>query len=183
MKSGLFKRFLKATAGTFAIELAFVTPVLTGLLLGGVEVSRFVLLNQKIERTSATLADLVSQAEILTEADLANLFEASVNVMSPFSLDVVGQAIVTSVSATGGDPAIVRWQRVYGVQGSPSAVGVEGAEAQLPPPFFVRDGESIIVTEVYYSFTPFILTGLIEPKVLYNLALLRPRYGRLTSIN
>lgn len=183
MRSAFFHRFLKSDRGAFAIELGFLAPVLTGLFLGGVEVSRFVLLNQKLERTSISVADLVSQAEVLTEGDLVNLLEAAASVMAPFTLETAGQVTVTSVSADGGDPAVVRWQRVFGSEGSPSTVGIEGADAQLPAPFVVKDGESIIVSEVHYSFAPFILSGLIPSTTLYNRAILRPRYGRLTSIN
>ena len=121
----LIRRCLAAERGIFALELAFVAPVLTGLILGGVEVTRYVLLNQKVERTSVTMGDLVSQAEILTEANISSLFDASTGVMAPFSFENGGQVIVSSISVTGGNPAVINWQRAYGTQGSTSALGAE----------------------------------------------------------
>ena len=63
----MFRRILKALGrdrrGALAVEAAMAVPVLAVLLLGGVEVTRFVLLNQKLERTSATVADLVSRSD------------------------------------------------------------------------------------------------------------------------
>ena len=85
---GRFLRRLKRDRlGTVAVEMAVATPVVIGLLLSGVEVTRYVLLNQKIERATATMADLVSQSETLSEGGLVNLFAATAYVMDPFDLE------------------------------------------------------------------------------------------------
>ena len=57
----VLRRLKRDRRGTLAVEMAVATPVVIGLLLSGIEVTRHVLLNQKIERASATMADLVSQ--------------------------------------------------------------------------------------------------------------------------
>ena len=55
-------RLKRDRRGILAVEMAIATPVVIGLLLSGIEVTRYVLLNQKIERASATMADLVSRS-------------------------------------------------------------------------------------------------------------------------
>ena len=151
-------------------------------LTGGVEITRFVLLNQKIERTSATMADLVSQSEVLTEGNIAQLFDATANVMTPFDINANGRLILSSVSASGGNPPHVNWQRVYGGPGSASRIGSAGATALLPQGFQVRDGDSVIIAEVYFRYTPLFTKDLIDPVELYNLAVYRPRFASLTQI-
>ena len=146
------------------------------------KITRFVLLNQKLERTSATMADLVSQSEILTEANITQLFQATANVMTPFDINANGRLILSSVSATGSNPARVNWQRVYGGPGSASHIGSAGATALLPQGFQVRDGESVIVAEVFFGYAPLFTTDLIDPVELYNLAVYRPRFASLTTI-
>ena len=79
-------RLKRDRRGVLAVEMAIATPVVIGLLLSGIEVTRYVLLNQKIERASATMADLVSQSETLSEGGLANLYAATAYVMDPFGL-------------------------------------------------------------------------------------------------
>ena len=48
--------------GILAVEMAIATPVVIARLLSAIEVTRCGLLNQKIERASATMADLVSRS-------------------------------------------------------------------------------------------------------------------------
>ena len=45
----LWRRFLGQQAGTLAVELAMAVPVMFALMVAGVEVTRYVLLNQKVE--------------------------------------------------------------------------------------------------------------------------------------
>jgi len=175
--------FLNDKRGVFAIDLAFAAPILAGLMLGGVEVTRFVMLNQKIERTSVTMADLVSQSETLTEGDLSGLFLATSGVMTPFDMDANGKVIVSSVSTPAGGSPTINWQRSFGSQTSGSAVGAEGGAASLPAGFELREFESVIVAEVYYNFDPMIVNGVMDNHILYNRAIFRPRFGSLTTIN
>lgn len=176
-------RFLKDRRGTLAVETAMAIPVLAALVLSGVEVTRYVLLNQKIERASATMADLVSQAETLSEADLVNLFNATGFVVEPFDLAADGRVIISSISRSGGSAARVNWQRGFGAGSGSSTFGVEGGDALLPAGFVVRDGESIVVGEAFFDFVPIFTGGIMGTTTVYNSAVLRPRFGTLTSLN
>jgi Flp pilus assembly protein TadG len=177
----LQRRLARETRGTSTVELAFAAPILVAIALGGVEITRFVLLNQKIERTSATMADLVSQSETLTEQNMNQLFEATTSVMTPFEMNSGGTVIVSSVSNTGSG-AEIDWQRAYGVAGNTSQIGMPGAGAQLPAGFVLAENDSVIVAEVIYSFAPMFTANLIDPVDLYNLAVFRPRFGALNTI-
>jgi Flp pilus assembly protein TadG len=177
------QRFVKDRRGTLAIETAMAIPVLATLVLSGVEVTRYVLLNQKIERASSTMADLVSQAEALSEADLVSLFNATGFVVDPFDLAADGRIIVSSISRTGTASAHVNWQRGFGGGSGSSAFGVEGGNAVLPVGFVVRDGESIVVGEAFFDYTPIFTGGVVGNTTVYNSAVLRPRFGNLTSLN
>ena len=92
------RRFLRDNRGNLAVELGMAMPVLVALLLTGVEITRFVLINQKVERTSATIADLVAQSYGMSEAEMSSLFKASRFVMDPYDIDQHGQIVVSSIS-------------------------------------------------------------------------------------
>ena len=181
-------RLKRDRRGTLAVEMAIVMPVVIGLLLSGVEVTRYVLLNQKIERASATMADLVSQSETLTEGGLANLFSATAYVMDPFDLAADGRLVVSSISATNGNPARINWQRVFGAGGGSgpgkggSAFGKEGSPASLPAGFVVRDNETVVVTEVFYDYVPAFMGTQLVSRSLYNYAVFRPRFSSLATL-
>jgi len=176
------KTLAKDTRGALAAETAIALLVLSGLLMSGVEVTRYVMLHQKLERTSATVADLVSQAEALSESDFTELFAAAGYVADPFDIDGAGQVIVSGISKTSGEAVQVDWQRGSGSGSGASHFGGEGEEAVLPDGFTVNDGESIVVGEAFYDFTPMFADGVIDASTLYHSAILRPRFKKLTSI-
>src|SRR5690606_26763765 len=94
----LWRRLSSDRRGGLIAEFAAAMPVLVIMLLGGVEVSRFALLNQKMDRLATAMGDLVAQAESLTADDLDQLFLASSHVAWPFDIQANGRIIISSVS-------------------------------------------------------------------------------------
>lgn len=180
----LVRRFRKDCGGALLIEMAFAMPVLATLTMGGLEVARYVLLHQKLDRVASSIADLVSQAETISVADLNNIFDAAGYVAKPFDLPAGGTVVVTSVSnPAGSDPPKVNWQKSgAGSIPATSQVGAVGGAPSLPAGFTVADGQSIIVAEVFYGYTPWILGGITGASQIYHRALFRPRYGGLTTL-
>jgi hypothetical protein len=179
----LVRRLGRDQRGNFLVELAFAMPLVAGLLLTGVEFTRYMLINQKLERTSATIADLVSQSQGMSEAEMASLFNATDMIMEPFNLDADGSLVVSSISATGSAPARINWQRARGGGSGGSEFGTEGNPAELPTGLVVRDGESLIAAEAFYDYEPLIFQSILESKTLYRWAVFRPRFSALTEIN
>jgi len=174
-------KFLGDRNGSLAVEMALAVPVLVALLLTGIEVSRLVLLNQKIERASATMADLVSQSEILAEGDLDNLFVATGYVVDPFDLSSNGRMIVSSIGRSGASTS-VNWQRGFGAGSGTSVFGAEDGAAVFPEGFELRDGDSVIVAEAFYDYSPVFTNTVITNSTLSRYSILRPRFGSLASL-
>ena len=182
MTAGLIRRLRRDCRGTLSVEVAIAIPILLMLVLTGIEVTRYVLLNQKIERTAVTMSDLVSQADVLTEASLEDLFLATGFVMAPFELGSRGQIVVSTIVTEGAATPTIAWQRSYGGAAGGSAFGVEGGSATLPVGFVVRAGESVVVTEAFYDFEPAFFDTLLDPRTLYSFAMFRPRFSALDNI-
>ena len=178
----LARRFACERRGTLAVELAFAVPVIFALIVSGVEVTRYVLLHQKLERTAATMADLTAQAEVLSEAGLGSLFLAAGNVMTPYDLAADGRLVMSSIYRDVGGNAEIVWQRGYGGGSGASHFGVEGATATLPETLVVREGENVIVAEVFYGFEPMLAGSVLDTDDLYNFAAFRPRFGSLRQL-
>lgn len=170
--------------GASLIELGFAMPVLVTLLLGGVEIARYVLLHQKLDRVSSSIADLVSQGENISVADLQNIFDAAKFVAKPFDLPADGTVIVSSISnPLGGQATKVNWQESgAGSIPATSQIGTLGSSVTLPAGFTVADGQTIIIAEVFYDYVPWILGNITGATQIYHRALFRPRYGGLTML-
>ncbi|MCP5373245.1 MAG: pilus assembly protein [Hyphomicrobiales bacterium] len=179
--AGHLRRLRRDARGSLLLEMALAVPVLAALLFSGIEVTRYVLVNQKIERTSATMSDLVAQARKLTEAQVLSLIGAANHVMEPFDINANGLVVVSSIS-NYGNGAIIDWQRTAGGGTGVSKFGAEGSNPSMPAGFQVREGENVIVTEVFYDYEPLIVKSVFEARTCYNFAVFRPRYTSLEEL-
>jgi Flp pilus assembly protein TadG len=169
--------------GNVAVEFALCVPVLLLLMLGSAEMARYVILHQKLDRVATTISDLVARAETVSESDLDDIFTAAGQVAEPFDLANLGVVIVSSVTNADGNGAVIAWQRSGGGSYSASShLGAEGETPELPPDFVVRQGETAIISEVYYDFTPFLSELIVEPQEVYRNAHHRPRLGTLETV-
>lgn len=157
------------------VEMALAIPVLLILALGGVEVARYVLLNQKVARATTSMADLVAQAESVSSGDLDGLYQASIYILEPFKMPTDGVVLVSSIVASGGKSTIV-WQKALGGIAGGSKFGLPGATATLPTGFTIRDGDSVIAAETFFKYTPLFAGQYLKNETLYASALYKPRF-------
>jgi Flp pilus assembly protein TadG len=176
-------RLLSCRAGNVAVEFALGAPVLIMLMLASAELARFVILHQKMDRVATTISDLASRAETISESELLDIFTAAGEVATPFRLADLGVVIVSSVINPDGTGPIVAWQRSGGgAYSGTSQIGIEGDDATLDGDFEVREGETAIISEVYFDFAPFLSEMIVSPQVIYRTAHHRPRLGTLEEI-
>lgn len=176
--------FRRDLGGMLVVETTIAIPIMIAMSLGGVEIARFALLQQKLDRLAMGISDMVSQGETISIPELDVIFQATSTVMNPFAVGVKGVVIVSSVSRTGAAAPKVMWQRVGGgtLPGVTSQIGAVNADAAMPPGFIVRDGENVIISEVFYSFSPLFVPDLVPVQNLYHRAMFRPRFGSLTTL-
>lgn len=178
----LFRNAARCTRGVTSVELAIAMPIMVALLLSGLEITRYVFIHQKIERTSASIADLVAREEVMTESKLADVFEITEQMLTPFHNESGTQVIVSSVTKSANESAKVAWQRSWGPTNTGSKIGSEGSDATLPPEMVIQDGDNVITAEVYYEFAPVFTPDLLGASTIYKRALYRPRYSSLASL-
>lgn len=177
--------FWRDRRGAIVVEFALVAPLLVLMMLGTFEVTRYILLHQKLDRMAIAAGDLVAQGETITIAQLTDIFAATGLIAEPFTIGNAGVVIVSSAyRATGTSTVQVAWQRTgTGTLGAASTVGTQGGSATLPAGFTLREGESAIIAEVFYEFRPVLAPDLTPPARLFHRAIFRPRRGLLNQID
>lgn len=176
-------RLWRDTAGIVAVEFAFLLPVLVVLFTGAAEFGRMVLLSQKLQNSAFVLADLVGRDQRISVSKLNDIYFALGTIMEPFDFEGNGVAIVTSVSGDDDDGPTVNWQRAgAGDLVAASGVGEVDGPAALPAALTLADGETLLVTEVYFEFEP-LLGLMLEPYTIRKVAYHRPRLGILDQLD
>ncbi len=147
------------------------------LLLGGVDVARYFLAGQKLQRAAMTVADLAARSETLSPTDIDNIFAAAGEIASPLDLDGEGRIYVASiVESPEGDPEVA-WQRDVGTLAVASRLAPMDAVTRTDLAPLVDQNRSAIVAEIAGRFEPLFGYG-VTPQTLYQRAIFRPRLSR-----
>lgn len=192
----LLSRFRRDRRGVAALEFALILPILVLLALGCFEVPRYVLLWQRLERTASGVSDLVAQAdEPLTQDQMTDIFSSAKLLMAPYDIIKNGSIVVTSVnnpSTPIGATTNVTWRSACGTPNGAatppvSLSGKMGSVGGTPTSFFpaallplAKDNE-VLVTEVYFTFTPVFKNFIYSGSTLYASAFTRPRNHNLVT--
>jgi hypothetical protein len=175
---------LGACAGSVAVEMALVAPVLLGLLLGIADVGWYALMSHRMSRVAATAADLTARGDSISEGQIQDIFAATLIVARPFDLADQGRTIVSSLTNPEGAGPTIAWQRR-----SPSGLdmasrlGAVGGSPSLPLNFTLNADENIVVAECFFRFDPLVGFILRSQQSVYVRAFQRPRLGTLDRVN
>lgn len=178
--------------GTAAVEFALLAPLLIILFVATAEIVLHMRVVFRLERTAAEVANVASQAESLTPADVEGLFQAARAIAAPVlawsGAGTTGRArtLIGVVSGTAGGNS-VSWSCSRGDAGLENLVA---GKAALPNGFVVPSGQSVLVVEVINAATPWFIManappvffGTPGPGPVRSYAILRPRQALLTSI-
>lgn len=199
MSRGLLGRLRGDRRGVVALEFAIVVPMWIIILVGFSELYLYMRAVAVIERTSATVADLLARRQTLGDcgltddsAYLGTYFEVAERVAAPLPLSTRGEVIAAGVVDSGNGPTIA-WQRRSETQlNESSSLGRDGGPASLPAtqgkvPNPAVAGDTLIVAQVLYRFDPFegvrfALPGVPGEVTIRRISYARARFGALGAI-
>lgn len=177
------KQWMRCEKGVAYVEFAISLPFLLALFVGTVEITRYILVVQKVEKTTVTLSDIVAQSQNVTTVELDQLIVAASQVMLPYTTGANSFAIITSVKKTGANAPVVNWQYTGGGTWTHvSAIGTPGHTANLPAGFTMVDKDNVIFAEMFYNFTPITTFGPIHATPIYKITVFKPRLGDLSVL-
>jgi len=170
--------YIKSQSGTAFLEFAIMLPVLLLLIFGVIEVTRYVLITEKINNAAHTISSLAARSDSITEDDITNLFDSTQHIMDPY-----GNANVILSSITNdGTASRLNWQRKTDSNSNSNVVDGSGI-ATFPGSFTISAGETIITAEVFYNYAPMIWDNIYGADQLYAAKFTKPRLGGLGSVD
>lgn len=180
----LLHRFVRNEAGMAMVEFGLLLPMLITMFYGCIEVTRYILIVQKTEKLAHTIADVTAQSKTITVASENQLFEATKDIMDPFTTGANSRILVSSLYRAAGasTTATVNWRLSGGgTMTVTSAIGNVGATPVMPGGFAFNERENVIAAEVFYQFNPLISTRFFGATTIYRSAFYKPRLGALTA--
>lgn len=176
----------KCDRGSMAVEMALFLFFFSTLFLGTFEVPRYLLIGQKMERASASMADLVAQIDPALgheQAKINDLFEAANGLMEPYDFANQGRVIISSIANPTGTAETIVWQVTSpGPFPGDSQIGTQGNPPTLPGGLVVREGENIIAAEIIFNYEPLFGSMIYKERALYTRSFTRPRFTNLTDV-
>lgn len=170
-------RFFREARASVLVEFAYVLPLLVALAIGTVDFGRYILLNQKLHRTTTTVSDLAAREEQLSVADLDDILEAAQYTMTPFSLQDGGVIILTVVlqEAGGVNRVVERRQNPASATLSGEYGDVGSAVSGLPAGLMTEEGDVVVIAETRFRYDGWMVDLLRNQSELYHVSFFRPR--------
>jgi Flp pilus assembly protein TadG len=147
--------------GSTAIEAAIILPVLVLIFLGMVEMSQAFTVKRRVQNVASSTADLVAQSQSVTTSDLNDIASIGAQLMLPFSSTGLTLTI-TSVVEDTQSKITVQWSCSWSSLSSSANCTASGATYTGLPSGLLNPGQSVIIGQTTYPYTPSIgefLTG------------------------
>ena len=176
--------FGRGRDGSVMVEFAAAVSVILVIVIGCYDTTRYILLHQKMDRAAATMADLVSQPNEISQSDINSMFSAARELLDPYDLTASGRIIVSSITLPAGETnPQIDWQYAGGGNlSASSSLGTSGGTATIPNGFLLSEGENLIVAEVFFDYTPMFLDYILQAGTFSKIAMRRPRRGDLSTL-
>lgn len=158
-----FRRFGSARSGVAAVEFALMVPVMMAIWVGMVVATDALSADKKVTLLARTLADMTTQMQAVSQADLDSIFAATESVMWPQPADRLGMRLV-SVDIDGNGKAFVDWSAVPTdpkLKGDYSAL--TRCSEYLPLPAALKvPRTSVVLAEVSMKYEASVATKIVD---------------------
>ncbi len=143
--SGFLGRFARDRRGVSAVEFALIAPIMIAFYFGMAEFCQGFMAQKRMGHAAAMIADMVAQTDVVTAAEVDDIFGVGDLIMRPFSAEPLGLRVS---SVTRGTDGVVKvdWSRGDGMDAL-----VEDAVMTVPDDL-IENGESLIIGESQYDY-------------------------------
>jgi len=174
------RALLKDRSGIAAVEFGLIAPVLLVMLLGVIEITRAVSIDRRFGQVTSMVADLVAREERMSAADMEAIYGIVEHVMGNWGTSTLNLEVIP-VRAADDDASRVyvyaeeEARPSYG-EGAPAPKAVCQPYSELTANLLTA-GNTAIVVQGQYGFSPLIVGGLMSPQTWSDKAVMAPRQG------
>lgn len=162
---GWLDRLVRDRRGVAAIEFAFILPLLLSMYFVTMEVSQAIETNKKVSRVGSMVADLVTQQDKITTAELNAILSIGEAVLQPYNRSKP-TITITAIEITDEPSPKVKvlwsWKLVDG-DNKPGAA--KGSATTVPPALNTR-GSFLVRVESSIAYKPVITWAAADKPAL-----------------
>jgi len=161
------RRFSGNSKGVASIEFAMILPIMVVIFIGTIEFSQAITVNRRVNHVTSHTADLITQAQSLTTAELDNIIGIVKQFIVPYDATPL-KLTATNVVASINNPNYVEVCWSYNDANGGVTNYAAGSSFNLPASGLIGAGESVVVVEVEYLYTPTIFSLFIEQPITFS---------------
>jgi Flp pilus assembly protein TadG len=155
--------------GAAAIECALLAPVAILLACGFAERTMAMMAERRAAHAASVVADLVSQSDRVTSAQMADIFTIGDAILNPFPAAPL-KLRVSSITADANGVPRVTWSQGHGLGALAGGTQVSGFPSTL-----LAAGDSVIQADVQYAYVSPLQMTLPNALTFSDTFYLRPR--------
>lgn len=141
------RAFLKDKRGVSAVEFALVAPILVTAYLGMTELTLGMIASRHTSHLAATIGDLASQSDTLTDANISDLWAIGASMLQPFATGTSLKIRLTEVTMNTSNQAVVQWSDASNMAAYTKNQIISGITTSQ-----VAVGSYLVMTEVEYDY-------------------------------
>jgi Flp pilus assembly protein TadG len=169
------RRYAADEGAIAAVEFALVLPLALLVILSLVEARQALSISRKVTITTRTVTDLTTQYASLSKSALTQIMAASSAIIAPIDASKLG-IVISEVSTDQNGNATVTWSQP--LNATPLKTG---APVTLPSGL-ARPNVSMIMGQVYYSYTPPLVFNVLGSFLLSDQLILMPRLSNSITL-
>ena len=157
------------------VEFALSLPLLMAMILGGLELTNYVLANHRVRQIAAMTADNASRLRTtMSEAYINQLFVGVDKAGAGIDFKQNGRVVLSSVQNNAdNDGQWIRWQRCFGSLAYSSKYGAQGKgkdDETLPNinGLVAQAGSALMFAEVEYQYQPLIGSSFLGSRRIHH---------------
>lgn len=154
-------------SGAALAEFALVAPAMMLILFGSVEALQAVETQRRVAHIASAVGDLVAQNRLVTDKDMADVFQAGGLLMDPLPAAPLGQRVASFTADPNGVVAL-DWS-----MNAPKAY--TGSQPLSLPKGYLTANQSVVVADVSYTYQPALRWLLPSSMVFQKRVYLHPR--------
>lgn len=152
---GLIGAFGTDRRGAAAIEFAFIAPILFILYFLTMEISQAIETNKKVGRVNSMVADLITQQQDTSRADLDAIMQIGAAIMQPYNRSQIDLQITALEVVGSGGNARVLWSRNH-TDGNSGPGAAAGSTIDIPANISTP-GEHLVQVTTRLNYRPVIV--------------------------